>query len=273
VQLGAVSESDAFSGDSDVHVGGAAGLLVDFDNLVPPQEPPNASQLRHRLLECLRLVFEKRDQVVYVRVRLYGGWMSNGLLSRRGSVVASILPLVDPFPFFRDDGIVIRGSLELAKGLLNVPGVSFDDTYRNRGSVPRLRLSDSPLPKDCLGALEGTSCPARILKQFTQSRTRVCPVAECAVTAQKAFIVHEQKMVDTLLSCDLLEMAGDTDYGIVSVVSADTDFVPSMLYAHEKTQTALQLQVPMAQWSSENTAILLNQGIDVVEMENLDGYR
>lgn len=243
------------------------GVLIDFDNFSPPADAINPSAIRHRLIECIRSALESHGGASTIRVRLYGGWMDDGLLSRRGSEVASVLPALDPFPISRERS-VIRGSLDLATSLLDDPTV-FADTYRRRGSIPRVRLTGTPLPDGCAEARD--TCPARILKQFTQSGKRLCPVAACSLTAEDAFVAHEQKMVDTLMSCDLLEMVSDPEYAGVSLVTADTDFVPPLLQAARRGRKTLHLITPMAQWSPQNVALLRARKVRVTELEPLNG--
>lgn len=243
---------------------GTIGVLVDFDNFSPPAHSFNESALRHKLLECIQSALRAHGGGAVVQIRLYGGWMEGGILSRRGSEIASLLPLVDPFPITHG-GLITRGSLTLATSLIGDQRI-FADTYRRRGMVPRLRLKDAPLPEGC--AEDMALCPARILKQFTQSATRRCPSTSCTVTAERAFLAHEQKMVDTLLSCDLFEMLDDPACRGVTLVTSDTDFVPPLISATRRGVKTLQLLLTMANWSPENQALLRESGIEVMEMED-----
>ena len=250
--------------------GAVGALLIDFDNLMPPGDGQDVSPAQHRLLRCISEVLEQSPEIDFLQVRLYGGWRSGGLLSRRGSDVASILPQLDPFPSGRANGSILRGSLDLATSLIGQLGLEFDDTYRRRGSVPRLRLSGAAVPDGCSNHV-ADECPARILKQFTRGPGRICPVTTCAVTAAEAFVASEQKMVDTLLTCDLLELATDPSVRHIAVVSADTDFVPPLLLARRRSEAVVQLLVPMSGWSPGNTALLSEGEVTVTEMEELDG--
>lgn len=93
----------------------------------------------------------------------------------------------------------------------------------------------------------------------------------CQVTAQSAFVSAEQKMVDTLLACDLIDLVLSADVTHITVVSGDTDFVPPILFAKGWKTASLQLIVPKAGWSSGQTSILEDSGITVTELEDLDG--
>lgn len=221
------------------------GILVDFDNAFPPGEAVTESSLRHLLLVCVRHAIALAGTAAAIRIRLYGGWMSGGILSRRGSEVAALLAGADPFPLVASDGTTVRGAVAMAHGIIDEPGMVLEDTYRSRGSIPRLRLRDTPLPQGCVD--EPTSCPAKILTRFTKAGTRMCPANAYAVTAASAFVVHEQKMVDTLLACDLLALADDTACVAAVIVSGDTDFVPALMLARRKTPMAISWLIPSEQ--------------------------
>lgn len=240
------------------------GVLIDFDNFAPPGSGLNESSLSHALQTCIRRALEVHDGVARVEVRLYGGWMSGGLLSRRGSEVAALATQIDPFPLVLPARRILRGSLTLATSLWGDETI-FDDTYRSRGAVPRLRLAGTPVPEGCQE--DRKTCPARILKQFTQSAKRMCPATQCPVTAELAFVAHEQKMVDTLLACDLIEMASNGQYSGISVVTADTDLMPPLLHAARRYTTRLQLISPMNNWSPYHAQLLQERRVSVSEME------
>lgn len=257
------SKVDSQSMD-EPEVAQTVGLLIDFDNFAPPAARLTDSSVNHALLECIRRALEFSPHAARVEIRLYGGWMSGGLLSRRGSEVAALIAQVDPFPLVLPGKRILRGSLTLALSLLGDVTV-LDDTYRNRGAVPRLRLAGTPVPEGCredLGA-----CPARILKQFTQSSTKTCPAVGCLITARTAFVAHEQKMVDTLLACDLIEMASGDQYSGISVVTADTDLIPPLLHAARRYATPLQLLAPRTNWSPQYASLLQDRHVSVREME------
>lgn len=242
----------------------AVGVLIDFDNFAPPARGLNESALSHALQACLHRALEVHPNADSMEVRLYGGWMSGGLLSRRGSEVAALVSQIDPFPIVLPGKRILRGSLTLATTLWGDETV-FDDTYRSRGAVPRLRLAGTPVPEGCHEDIK--TCPARILKQFTQSAQKACPTHQCPVTAELAFVAHEQKMVDTMLACDLLEMASNGEYSGVSVVTADTDLTPPLLHAARRHATRLQLISPINNWSPLHARLLQKRRVNVIELE------
>lgn len=244
-------------------------MLVDYDNAFPPSRGLDSPEFRHVLIEYVRIAQRVHPGLEELWIRLYGGWTTDDVLSRRGSEVASLAATADPFPIFADTG-VIRGRVELARSLVSDPGLVFSNTYRRRGSVPRLRLAQSP-PEGCA---EHENCPATLLMRFTKTNRKQCPADTCGVVAGEAFVVHEQKMVDTLMSCDLLEAAGDARLKGVLVVSDDTDFVPPLVYAARARANAVHLVSPGGTMSAEFTDLLRVRGVQVWDPEgHVDGTR
>ena len=236
--------------------------LVDFDNwhratpaaLVEPV-------LSHCLNELIRQLVGLSDAVEFILVRLYGGWVENGLLTSVGSDVAAAAATVDPFPLaLKNPGRIIHGEVSLARQLSIAPHIELGDTSRRRSGPPRLRLSGTPLPTGCLEAQD--ACPARILQKFTKARARSCPVDTCPVTAETAFLTREQKMVDTMMACDLLDLVHDDDVAGVALVTADSDLLPPLIHARSLDRCPTLLMTNLPYWTAEHIALMRSCGIE-----------
>jgi hypothetical protein len=200
--------------------------LIDADNFfVPSAAEP---EIRHLLMQLIESSRNRLGSFGRVHFRLYGGWLEAGALTQRASQVAQLVSAAFPLPMPLPDRTLLRGDWELAHSLLSNPTVRFEDTWRRRASVPRLRLSRSPQPEGC--ASDRTQCPASILRQITRSSARTCPADGCAVRSGDMFLTAEQKQVDTMMTADLLEVARDPN-SLVLCVSDDTDFVPGLVAA------------------------------------------
>lgn len=241
---------------------GTAVALIDFDNWY--RATPSASVgavLQHCLNEVVRALVELTEDVLYVLVRIYGGWTENGVLTALGSDVAAGCAAADPFPLaIMNQSRIIHGEVQLAHQLSIAPHIHLGDTSRRRWGPSRLRLNGTPLPPGCLETME--RCPARILQKFTKSPTRSCPVDACPVTAESAFLTREQKMVDTMMTCDLLDYVHDADTVAVAVVTADSDLLPPLIHARSLDRCRLLLQTNLPYWTSEQVALVRACGID-----------
>ena len=102
---------------------------------------------------------------------------------------------------------------------------------RRRASAPRLKRTPSLNDPSCCG---NSACSARRLAGWTEGPRKVCPTPECNVTYADAFFGSEQKMIDALLSMDLIDMVTSSQMSAVAVVSDDTDFIPALLYAAQR---------------------------------------
>jgi len=91
------------------------------------------------------------------------------------------------------------------------------------------------------------------------------------VTAEKAFVVHEQKMVDTMLSCDLLEGALDSAIDAAVVVSDDTDFVPPLLASAKMARGRICVLAPGGTLADVTRHLLSSKGVRVLRLEEGHG--
>lgn len=236
-------------------------LLVDFSNFFPPGHgPAGASEARHLLIGLLRQVVSHFPDCGWVLFRLYGGWIEGGAYSADGSRALQLAELANPFPVVvPGEKRVLRGEVEVATGLLRLPGLSVGDTFRRHPGPRRTRLAVGPLPEGCAGTQ--TTCGARAVARFTRSLTRTCPVEGCSVTAEAAFIVHEQKKVDVMMACDLLHLARDDSVVAVVVVSCDTDLVPALHYSAVEANTNVILSPARRCWSAHHVEVFRETGV------------
>lgn len=244
-------------------------VLVDYDNAFPPNRGLSDDEIAVEVGRWLQELAARYAQVSTFEVRLYGGWYDDNDLSRHGSDVARVMTLMPDFPMILHSGRVLRGGVSLAVNPISSSNRSpLLGTYRRRGSLPRIR-SRQPFPDAC--AQTDATCPAAILRSFTKHSRRECPVDTCSISAAEAFEVHEQKMVDTLLSTDILVAGGHQSvYSIVVVVSGDSDFVPPLLAASVvASDVALVQLLPRAEEASDYAmAVLSDVGVEILEVSS-----
>jgi len=210
----------------------AVFVMIDVDNFYHALEP---RRLAGDLTTDLRCMVEEECGVAVperVAVRLYGGWMVNGVLTQTASQVLSAVALARVFPLFCTNraGTVIRGDIRLANELLCLPEISWQHTCTTRQGAPRLRMNGRRKPSGCYE--DPATCFVAKVEKFTRSLGSVCPVPGCNVTNREAFQRLQQKMVDTLMVCDLLHLAAISDSeNAVIVASDDWDVLPSLAAA------------------------------------------
>ena len=214
-------ERDRTPGPSASHL----ALLVDFDNAFPrPVE--NAAEMATAINRLLWCGLDLYRGVSLVDIRLYGGWLDEGVLTNRASAIHAAIggmPTVFPLPHPYRAGL-LRGQIQLVTRLVGIPGLEWRHTLRHRSGLPHVALSEKPFPIGCVH--ESNDCPVRLLQKLARRPARECHATGCHVTNRSAFRVPEQKMVDTMLCCDAWALSSSGS--VVIVVSSDMDLLPAV---------------------------------------------
>lgn len=102
-------------------------------------------------------------------------------------------------------------------------GFELTHTYRRRSLPPRLRCIATPFPN----CAEPSHCPVARVEPFI--RDGACPADGCVVTPGAVLERAEQKLVDSMITIDLVHLAEATSESLV-VVSADDDLWPGIRF-------------------------------------------
>jgi len=198
--------------------------LIDYDNLDVQQRRLGVRYVMSRLLQVLGRQWLAGER--NVECRLYGGWFDEASLS---PAAQQLLPEVQrEFPSSmavagRDGAHVLLVRAELARALICDPGVELTHTYRRRSLPPRLRCISTPFPN----CAEPSRCPVAGVEPFI--RDGACPADGCVVTPGAVLARAEQKLVDSMITIDLVHLAEATSESLV-VVSADDDLWPGIRF-------------------------------------------
>ena len=198
-------------------------------------------------------------------VRLYGGWMRDGAATSLASKVAGSVRSDALFPMARRHGADrIYGSVELALDLLARPGFVLDQTLRSRPGLQRVKYHPE-LDRNLCSSAE--QCPARTIKRYANNQRRSCSVDSCGAVGWSMFSSQEQKMVDSMLVCDLLFAASRNErFPSISIVSTDTDFVPGLLQASLIGTSTLAIVHPQTAPASSEWKSLEREGVHFSEV-------
>lgn len=200
-------------------------VLVDYDNFfVGALGTPE--QIRAHADRMVALALETDPDLDEIDIRFYGGWLQNGVLTRRASELqAAVAQGFFPRPHPTRPGL-LRGSVVLATRLAAVPRLEWAHTARVRRGLPRLRIADGPRPDGCVGV---ESCPIDLVQRMSRKGHRECHAPDCSVKNHEAFLIQEQKMVDSMLCCDAIAFASQGS--LVIVMSDDLDVLPGIAMA------------------------------------------
>lgn len=193
-------------------------ILVDYDNLLLPQKTAGMLDVVTRVL--MQLPKRSKAGRGTCEMRIYGGWYEGPTMTQLAQQLAVALqnefPTVVRLPTTSNEHTLMAVNVTLATSLLEDPGHHLINTFRKKGRPNNLRVQK---PSD-IGCTD-SACILPSLKKLMKSGN--CPVATC----DKVDLVYrnEQKIVDTMLTCDLIH-ASQQGFDHIVLVSADDDFIP-----------------------------------------------
>jgi uncharacterized LabA/DUF88 family protein len=199
-------------------------ILIDYDNLLQHQKSAGVLDVVTKVL--VQVPYGDSAAQIRCDVRVYGGWYEGTVMTRRAQTVVVELQRDFPYtlrlPMLNAPGKYRKASIgaELARSLLQEPSHHLINTYRRKGKPANVRVED-PTIAGCVDP----DCVLPMMKKLL--KTGRCPKPGCGVVVGDLVYRHEQKIVDTMLSCDLIYAAGGRAEHIV-LVSSDDDFLPPL---------------------------------------------
>lgn len=197
-------------------------VLLDYDNVPPALRGDGLPEFVRRVLSALpRAVLPDGAPA---RCRLYGGWYEEDRLSERARNLADAIR--DAFPsdlrFSSPEGKrTVRVFVELALSMSIDERLYLFHTFRPRGAPRGLAPRSLPFA-GCVRPEECPLVPAHHLLVHGD-----CPALSCKVAPSEVFMRAEQKLVDTMLTADLIHAARGGG-AQVAVVTNDDDIWPGI---------------------------------------------
>ena len=205
---------------SDEHL--LAIVFIDYANLLPTHRAAGILDVVTKVL--VQMPWDPSHTRGSCEVRVYGGWYEGNQITRMAQDVTVELqrdfPTILRVPLGNSETLALKTNSELAVSLLQEPGHHLFDTYRRKGKPWNVRV-EKPADIGCVDA----TCVLPQMKQLLKSGS--CPKSGCSVTSCELVYRHEQKIVDTMLTCDLIH-AVDRVSGRVILISGDDDFLPPL---------------------------------------------
>jgi hypothetical protein len=237
-------------------------ILVDFDNVYEYSVGADLAWLVHEINKLVGLALGLIPNAGAVFIRFYGGWLENGMLTPLASDLQAVLGASPYFPMKHPiQTSLLRGEITLVTRLLALPSVEWGNTRKMKRGLPRIRLSKDTLPERCINP---AVCPVSTLNRFTKHKNKRCPQEGCAVTNSDAFIVVEQKMVDTMIACDVISAVLSRTYSGVVVVSDDADIIPPLALAGSLSRGSRVRLVQTPDKLGSFDSVLSPMGVDSV---------
>jgi len=197
-------------------------IFVDYDNLLPSQKIAGMLDLLTKAL--IQLPLGVATTRARCEARVYGGWYEGNQITRRAQDVTVEIqrdfPKVIRLPSTSGNHMSVSTSVELAVALLQEPSHHLFNTYRRKGKPANVRVAEK-----CDVGCNEADCLLPLMKRFIGSGN--CPKAGCAVTTGNLIYRNEQKIVDTMLACDLIYAANGSSDQVI-LISGDDDFLPPL---------------------------------------------
>jgi len=193
-------------------------ILVDYDNI-------EKSTLRHGVVHVVNRIVSKIDPTEVdsshrITIRLYGGWYLNNSFTHKAQLISSDILANFPNTAMLSDGTTnVVVNCEMAYSILADPTNHLFSTFRPRG-FPNGLGAKNPIV-DC--GCTNTNCPIIAVHDFLVNN--VCGTCK-TIKPEDVYYRGEQKLVDTMLTCDLIFSSNQP--ANLGVVSSDDDFWPGI---------------------------------------------
>lgn len=211
----------AINSGADVYLDTRCVLFIDYDNLLLSQK--NAGILDVVTKALIQIPFGGITARAKCEVRVYGGWYEGATMTHLAQDVTVEIqrdfPAIIRLPMGGRQWVVSVNA-ELAVALIQEPGHHLFNTYRRKGKPANVRVEE-PTVVGCTDP----NCLLPMMKKLLRKGN--CPKPGCGVALGNLIYRHEQKIVDTMLSCDLI-YAADSGADHIALVSGDDDFLPPL---------------------------------------------
>lgn len=194
-------------------------ILVDYDNLDKSDKQRGLVYLCERIVGGLA---SNELNSFNVQIRLYGGWYQSQTLTRTAQHLSN--EIIASFPItasVSDYATRVVVNAELAYSLITQPNMHLFNTFRIRG-IPFGLNCFHPQHRSC----QEPDC--HLLAVYDFIKNDVCALCN-RITPADLFYRNEQKLVDTMITSDLIYAAKTARN--VCLVSSDDDFWPGILTA------------------------------------------
>lgn len=196
-------------------------ILVDYDNVLR-RKAVNEHSLEADLDRFVSILdrdssfFSRATRSQKLQIRLYGGWFEDMSASRMFERAKTSVER------FKNRMVSVNAStgilryVNFAKGMFSLSERSFFATCR-------MYDFEASVSRDAGACCKDSSLHFDYIREYLKDGA--CPV--CGSGIRAPILARGQKMVDTMMSCDLLQLINNTK-SPVALVSDDDDMVPAL---------------------------------------------
>ena len=205
-------------------------IIIDFDNVFYGKD--SSSGIKCYIESFIETCISVSRNIETLDIRLYGGWKTNANYTNQASKVLGFLETIksELFPYIIDQTHRLFGNLELATSQHNLD-IEWENTFHEKNAKHFLSVKTDN-SRYCNHKQE--ECPIQIVAKATRGAQVLCPIDGCEYIDVSQLVRMEQKMVDSMMTCDILEYVHDDDCEVIIVVSDDIDLHPALALAGER---------------------------------------
>lgn len=209
-------------------------IIIDFDNFYKQElKLESEYNLGLEFQKLIREIINNYPEIDLINLRLYGGWYNQSSLTNKASILLQLLSNINIFPLlFNNNSRRVNGVIELANSLIQIPELIWKDTFKEKKGIRKVKVRRDRLGAICMS--DPLNCPPQIIRRFTKKKTKQCWINNCNIIQRDIIKEMQQKMVDTIMACDVISTCEDATIKVVQVVTDDTDILPSLLIAKSK---------------------------------------
>lgn len=206
-------------------------VILDYNNVFCPNYNLSPERRESIMTSLIQRIVTMVPRIEYIEIRIYGGWYRGHELTRVGSQVMSEHLTMDLFPAILDSDRFIQGEQIVVQSVCDVDYIWYN-TYREKSGLPRLIINNEAKKQIC--SENRSRCPIHILESFARKVSHVCAVDGCLTENNNAFIQMGQKMVDTMMVCDIISCSSKQETEALFILTDDVDLFPAIALCRSK---------------------------------------
>lgn len=207
-------------------------ILLDFNNVFTGDLVSfTSNDIEAKLMVPIRKMLSDHVNINRIEIRIYGGWYQQGALTDKASTAFTLLSGIDCTIPLENNGRWVRWGME---NVISAYGTNhfWNNTYRQKSGLPRIIVKTDAQRESC--GIDKNHCPVEIVKKISKGAEKICQVEGCALKAGDIFQTFGQKMIDTLMACDILTIAEEPETDAIAVMTDDVDILPALVVSSMK---------------------------------------
>lgn len=209
--------------NNDSNMSDKVVVIVDFDNYFPGQlQNYTIQELESFFTKIINVIFSEHNDTNNICIRLYGGWYQEYVYTQKASLLATYLQQINIFPIIINSR-KIDGSIVIAEQQFGLDFVWYN-TFQKKAGLQKVLIDHSKESQTC--SSNSGLCPVRILQKFIKNKERPCNNVGCTTKHQEILYRKEQKMVDTMMTCDVITYSSEPTIKAIYIASDDVDLFP-----------------------------------------------